>query len=123
MKRTNVMLAIAFATLLPAGVSRAEASCPVTGFESITLPSAIRPAAALPRRVALVCPRLDREPAPRRLLQPERVLVHGPGARVPRRVAPDDHIQIGVDVDWHYKSDNQTEVVSQQSLPTGAAPR
>ena len=36
MKRTKVMLAIAFATLLPAGVSRAETCGPITGFESIT---------------------------------------------------------------------------------------
>ncbi len=31
----------------------------------------------------------------------------------------DEHVSIGVDVDWHYKSDRQTAVVSEQSLPTG----
>lgn len=33
--------------------------------------------------------------------------------------AIDQHIQLGVAVDWRYKSDRQTEVVSSQSLPGG----
>jgi len=33
--------------------------------------------------------------------------------------AVDEHIQLGVDVDWRYKSERQTDVVSQQALPGG----
>ena len=33
--------------------------------------------------------------------------------------AIDDHVQIGVDVDWRYNSEQQAVVVSQQGLPTG----
>ena len=31
----------------------------------------------------------------------------------------DDRVQLGIDVDWRYKSEQQTVVVSQQTLPTG----
>src|SRR5262249_16869623 len=35
--------------------------------------------------------------------------------------AIDDHVQFGVDIDWRFKSEQETEVVSSQGLPNGGA--
>jgi len=118
MKRTKVMLAIAFATLLPAGVSQAETWRPTTGFESITY----RPRYDRPRRYPGES-RYSRTSTVSQLhagfFSPSEFSSTGFLLGFRGGIAPDDHVQVGVDVDWHYKNDNQTDVVSQQQLPTG----
>ena len=121
MKRTSVMMAMLFATLLPAGAARAETWGPATGFESITY----RPRYNRPRRY----PEDARSPGSSSMVSQLHIGFFNPsefsstGMVLGFRggVAPDPHVQVGVDVDWHYKSDHQTDVVSQQTLPTGGS--
>lgn len=122
MNRTSLTIAMLFATLLPAGAARADISGPVTGFEAITYH-----------------PRYDR---PRRyndnyrsgggsggavselhigFFNPSEFSSSGLVLGFRGGASPDEHIQIGANVDWHYKSERQTDVVSQQTLPTGGS--
>jgi hypothetical protein len=121
MKRTNVLMAMLFATLLPAGAARAEVSCPVTGYESITY----RPRYDRPRRYRDESRSSGGSSTVSQLhvgfFSPSEFSSSGLLLGFRGGVAPDEHVQIGVDVDWHYKSENQTDVVSQQTLPTGGS--
>ena len=121
MKHTNLMIAMLFATLLPAGASRAERCGPVTGFESITY----RPRYDRPRRYREESRSRGGSGAMSQLhigfFSPSEFSSSGLVLGYRGGVSPDEHIQVGVDVDWHYKSERQTDVVSQQALPTGGS--
>ena len=121
MKRTNLMIVMLFATMLPAGTVRAEGSGPVTGFESITY----RPRYGRPRSYHEDSGSQGGSSAVSQLhigfFSPSEFSSSGVLFGFRGGVSPDEHIQIGVDVDWHYKAERQTDVVSQQSLPTGGS--
>jgi len=116
MKPTNLSIAMLFATLLPAGVARAEVSGPVTGFESITYQPRHYHEHAQSSGGSSTVSQLHMG-----FFNPSEFSSTGLVLGFRGGVAPDEHVQIGVDVDWHYKSENQTYVVSDQPLPTGGS--
>ncbi len=120
MKRTVLTIVMLFATLLPAGAARAQ-SGPVTGFESITY----RPRYDRPRRYHDDYGSRGGGGTVSQLhvgfFNPSEFSSSGLVLGFRGGVAPEEHIQIGAELDWHYKSDRQTAVVSQQELPTGGS--
>jgi hypothetical protein len=120
MKRTTVILATLLATLSPAAAARAELSGPITGFEAITYQ---------PKNPA--APKHPAEPKlppghPSSLSQfhagffsPSEVSSTGLVLGFRAGMGPDEHVVLGVDFDWHYKSESQTSIESLQPLPGG----
>ena len=118
MKRTTLTIVMLFATLLPAAAAHAQAG-PYTGFESITY----RPRYDRPHRYHEDYGSRGGAGAMSQLhigfFSPSEFSSTGLVVGFRGGAQPDEHVQIGVDVDWHYKTDRQTDVVSQQTLPGG----
>ncbi len=119
MKRHSLSTLMLLAVLLPAGAARAQPDGPLTGFEAIVY---------RPRRHYESPPPSPPPPTPgphgvsqfhMGFFNPEMVSNTGFVFGYRGGLAANDHFQIGVNLDWHYSSQEQATIVSEVQLPTG----